>query len=107
MRKALTKFCKLVWTNMYNESLWNYVIQQGVFNRFKITYCKASSMNNSGNSDIPDFSDLQFLEKKKCKKSFTNCEKTNCEGLIWTLSRLFHIIYLVTDLYSLWYLRNI
>ena len=24
-------------------------------------------MNNSGNSDIPDFSDLQFLEKKMQK----------------------------------------
>ena len=25
-------------------------------------------MNNSGNSDIPDFSDLQFLEKKNMQK---------------------------------------
>ena len=36
---------------MYNESLWNHVvIQHGVFNRLKITYYIASSMNNSENS---------------------------------------------------------
>ena len=80
MWKALTKFCKLVWTNMYNESLWNYVIQQGVFNRFKITYCKASSMNNSGNSDIPDFSDLQFLEKKYAKNHSQTAKKQIANG---------------------------
>ena len=51
MRRVLTKFCELIWTNMYYESLWNHVvIQQGVFNRLKITYYIASSMNNSENS---------------------------------------------------------
>ena len=36
---------------MYFESLWNHVvIQQGVFNRLKITYYIASSMNNSEDS---------------------------------------------------------
>ena len=36
---------------MYCESLWNHVvIQQGVFNGLKITYCIATSMNNSENS---------------------------------------------------------
>ena len=36
---------------MYYEFLWNHVvIQQGVFNRFKVTYYTASSMNNSENS---------------------------------------------------------
>ena len=45
------EFCELIWTKMYYESLWNHVvIQQGVFNRLKITYYIASSMNNSENS---------------------------------------------------------
>ena len=36
---------------MYYEALWNHVaIHQGVFNRLKITYYIASSMNNTGNS---------------------------------------------------------
>ena len=36
---------------MYYEFLWNHVvIQQGIFNRLKVTYCIASSMNNSENS---------------------------------------------------------
>ena len=36
---------------MYYESLWNHiVIQQGVFNRLKITYYVASSMSDSENS---------------------------------------------------------
>ena len=36
---------------MYYESLWNYVVtQQGIFNRLKITYYIASSMNKSQNS---------------------------------------------------------
>ena len=36
---------------MYYESLSNHIaIQQGVFNRIKITYYIASSMNNSENS---------------------------------------------------------
>ena len=34
--------------NMYCESLWNHVvIQKGVFNRLKIIYYIASSMNKS------------------------------------------------------------
>ena len=41
MRTVLTKYYELIWTNMYYESLWNHVvIQQGVFNRLKITYYK-------------------------------------------------------------------
>ena len=37
--------------NMYYESLFNHdVIQEEVFNRLKITYYTASSMNNSENS---------------------------------------------------------
>ena len=45
------EFCEPIWTKMYYESLWNHVvIQQGVFNRLKITYYIASSMNNSENS---------------------------------------------------------
>ena len=48
MQRVLTRFCKLIWTDRYYESLWNHVdIQQGVFNRFKTTYYMASSMNNS------------------------------------------------------------
>ena len=35
---------------MYYESLWNHIFQQGIFNRLKITYYIASSMNNSENS---------------------------------------------------------
>ena len=51
MGRVLTKFCELIWTNMYYESLWNHiVIQQGVFNRIEIIYYIASSMNNSENS---------------------------------------------------------
>ena len=51
MWRVLTKYYELIWTNMYYESLWNHVvIQQGIFNRLKITYYIASSMNNSENS---------------------------------------------------------
>ena len=51
MQRVLTKYCELIWTNMYYESMWNHAnIQQRVFNRFKITYYIASSMNNSENS---------------------------------------------------------
>ena len=36
---------------MYYESMWNHTFtQQGVFNRLKITYYIASSMNKSENS---------------------------------------------------------
>ena len=35
---------------MYYESLWNHVvIQQGIFDRLKMTYYIASLMNNSEN----------------------------------------------------------
>ena len=45
MGRVLTKFYELIWNNMYYESLWNHVgIQQGIFNRLKIIYYKASSM---------------------------------------------------------------
>ena len=51
MQRVLTKYYKLIWTDMYYKSLWNHVvIQQGIFNRLKITYYIASSMNNSENS---------------------------------------------------------
>ena len=51
MRRVLIKFCKLICTNIYYESLWYHVAtQQGIFNRLKITYYLASSMNNSENS---------------------------------------------------------
>ena len=51
MWRVLTKYYKLIWTNTYYESLWNHVvIQQGIFNRLKITQYIASSMNNSENS---------------------------------------------------------
>ena len=51
MWRVLTKYYELIWTNLYYESLWNHVvIQQGIFNRLKITYYIASSMNNSENS---------------------------------------------------------
>ena len=59
---------------MYYESLWknHTVIQQGVFNKLKITYYIANSWSIW-------FSDLQFLEKMqklipKLPKCFTNCE---------------------------------
>ena len=50
MQGVLTKFCKLIWTNMYYESLRNVTIQKGVSNRPKLTYYITSSMNNSENS---------------------------------------------------------
>ena len=51
MGRVLTKFCELIWTNTYYESLSNHVvIQQGVFNKLKMTYCIASSMNDFKNS---------------------------------------------------------
>ena len=65
---------------MYCESLWNdVVIQQGVFNRLKITYYIATSMNNSRIHQVSNFSDSQFLEKMQkliCKlpKHFANCK---------------------------------
>ena len=41
---------------MYCESLWNdVVIQQGVFNRLKITYYIATSMNNSKIHKVSNF----------------------------------------------------
>ena len=47
-RKEPSMYLKV---NMYYESLWNYVVtQQGIFNRLKITYYIASSMNKSQNS---------------------------------------------------------
>ena len=64
---------------MYYEFLWNHVIEQGVFNMLKVTYCIASSINNSENSWSIYFRDLQLLEKMQkliCKlpKHFTNCK---------------------------------
>ena len=62
---------------MYFESLWNHVvIQQGIFNRFKITYYVASSIKIH---EVSDFSNSQFVEKMqkqihKLPKRFTNCE---------------------------------
>ena len=51
MRRDLTKYYELIWTNMYYESMWNHVvIQQGISNRLKTAYYIASSMNNSENS---------------------------------------------------------
>ena len=50
MRRILTKYYELIWTNMYYESLRNHIFQQGIFNRLKITSYIASSMNNSENS---------------------------------------------------------
>ena len=51
MQGVLTKYCELIWTIMYYESMWDHaLIQQGIFNRLKITYYIASSMNNSENS---------------------------------------------------------
>ena len=39
MQRVLAKFCEIIWTNMYYESLWNHAVtQQEVFNRPKITY---------------------------------------------------------------------
>lgn len=37
-------------------------------------------MNNSGNSDIPDFSDLQFLEKKNAKNHSQTAKKQIANG---------------------------
>ena len=50
MGRVLTKFCELISTNMYYEYLSNHVIQQGVFDKLKMTYCIASSMNDFKNS---------------------------------------------------------
>ena len=64
---------------MYCESLWNHVvIQQAVFNRLKITYYIATSMNNLKIHKVSNFSDSQFLEKmqkliRKLPKRFANC----------------------------------
>ena len=64
---------------MYCESLWNHVvIQQGVFNRLKITYCIATSITQKIHKES-NFSNSQFLEKMQkliCNvpKSFANCE---------------------------------
>ena len=66
---------------MYYESLWNHVvIQQGVFNRLKITYYIASSMKLKMKiHEASDFTDSQILEKmqkliRKRPKCFANCE---------------------------------
>ena len=64
----------------YYQSLWNnIVIQQEVFNRLKISYYIASSMNNSKIHEVSNFSSSQFLQKMQkhfCKlpKHFTNCK---------------------------------
>ena len=64
---------------MYCESLWNHVvIQQAVFNRLKITYYIATSMNNLKIHKVSNFSDSQFSEKmqkliRKLPKRFANC----------------------------------
>ena len=86
MRKVLTKFRELIWTNMYYESLWNHIVlQQGVFNRLKITSCIASSMKIH---EVFDFSHSQF--SGKMQKLIANCQNAlqiaNCERLIRTLS---------------------
>ena len=48
---------------MYCEFMWNHVvIQQGVFNRLKVTYYITTSMKNSENLKVSDISDSQFLE---------------------------------------------
>ena len=69
---------------MCYESLWNHVvIKQGVFNRLKITYYIAISMNNSEGSW--DHSDLQFLEKKQ--KMGCNLSKKHKLALYQTQTR--------------------
>ena len=51
MGRVLTTFCELIWTSIYYESLWNHnVIQQGVFNRLKMIYYTANSINDTENS---------------------------------------------------------
>ena len=92
MGRVLTKFYELIWTNMYYESLWNHVgIQQGVFNRLKIIYYIATSMNNWKSMRYLILAIRNFL--KKCKNPFANCKNAsqivNCERLIRTLVFLY------------------
>ena len=91
MRRVLTRFCKLIWTNMYYEPLWNHVvIQQGVFNRLKITYYIASSMNNWKFMKYLILAIRNF--QKKYTNSLANCQNAsqivNYERLIWTLQKV-------------------
>ena len=78
--QVLTKFCKPTCTIMYYESLWNHIaIHQEVFNKLKMTYYIASSMNNSKNSSsisFKRFANFRKNAKTLCKmpKHFTNYE---------------------------------
>ena len=75
MQRVLTKFCEFIWTIMYYESLWNHVvIHQEVFNRLKITYYIASSMNNSENSWSIWFN--RFANFRKNAKTHSQTAKT-------------------------------
>ena len=85
MRRVLTNFWDLIWTNMYYESLWNhFVIKQGVFSSLKITCYVAIAIKVY---EVSDFRDSHFLEK--LLKQFANCQNSsqiaNCKRLIQTL----------------------
>ena len=75
MQRVLTKFCEFIWTIVYYESLWNHiVIHQEVFNRLKITYYIASSVNNSENSWSIWFK--RFANFRKNAKTHSQTAKT-------------------------------
>ena len=74
MERVLTNFWKLIWTIMYYESLWNHVVIHQVFNRLKITYYIASSMNNAENSWSIWFK--RFTNFRKNAKTHSQTAKT-------------------------------
>ena len=56
--RVLTKFCELIWSNMYYESLQNHVvIQQGVFNRLK----GATKLHFTNYSCVVSFFQYRFV----------------------------------------------
>ena len=78
MQRVLTKFCELIWTILYYESLWNHVVfHQELFNRLKVTYYIASSMNNSENSWSIWFK--RFANFRKNAKTHSQTAKTLCK----------------------------
>ena len=58
MERVLTKFCELIWSNMYYESLQNHVvIQQRVFNRLK----GATKLHFTNYSCVVSFFQYRFV----------------------------------------------
>ena len=78
MQRVLTKFCKIIWTIVYYESLWNHIVfYQELFNRLKVTYYIASSTNNSENSWSIWFK--RFANFRKNAKTHSPTAKKLCK----------------------------